>query len=541
MTTYIRSRFFVSSWFILFSALPIYGQPTNEKLLTVAEKSDFTATSSHAEVVALCHELAKASPRVKYSEFGTTVEGRHMPLLVIADPPIETPEEAVRSGKTIVLVFANIHAGEVDGKEGVLILARELALAQHVPLFKNVVWLLAPDYNADGNDRFSTEHRRSQNGPSKGMGIRENANGLDLNRDFVKLESPEGRALVKLIDRWNPQVIVDCHTTNGSRHRHVITYDTNKHPACDARLIQFTNQKMMPELNDRLEKHGGWKGFYYGNFNRDKTEWVTYGHQPRFSTQYCALRNRIGILSESYSYAPYKDRIFASKDFVHSILEFASDHHQEINTLLDTIANDVTHPKVAPQIALLAKLTAMPGRFTVLGYEEKDEDGKKVRIDKEYPVSYIGNVEATYSITRPTAYLVPKEYAKAIEKLREHGIKVEPLLSDAELHVEVYKVTKLTRANGAFQNHRLVTLDAEARNDVRKIPAGTMIVMTNQPLGTLASFLLEPKADDGLATWNYFDDGLAEGKDFPVLRWTSDNATNEFHEGRHRLHLFKHR
>jgi hypothetical protein len=385
-----------------------------------------------------------------------------------------------------------------------------------------VVWLLAPDYNADGNDRFSTEHRRSQNGPSKGMGIRENANGLDLNRDFVKLESPEGRALVKLIDRWNPQVIVDCHTTNGSRHRHVITYDTNKHPACDARLIQFTNQKMIPELNERLERHGGWKGFYYGNFNRDKTEWQTYGHQPRFSTQYCALRNRIGILSESYSYAPYKDRILASKDFVHSILEFASDHHNEINKLLDNITNDVTHPKEPPQVALLAKLTAMPGRFTVLGYQEKEEDGKKTRIDKEYPVTYIGNVEATFSVTRPAAYLVPKEYAKAIEKLQQHGVKVDSLQSDTELPVQVYQVTKLTQANGPFQNHHLVTLDVEAKTDTRKIPAGTIVVKTSQPLGTLASFLLEPKADDGLATWNYFDERLAEGKEFPVLRLMKD-------------------
>jgi len=139
MTTYIRNRFFVSCSIILLSTLTIYGQEANEKLLTVAEKSNFEATSSHAEVVALCKELANASPRVKYSEFGTTTEGRHLPLLVIADPPLETPEEAKKTGKTIVLVFANIHAGEVDGKEGVLILARELALAKDVPLFKNVV------------------------------------------------------------------------------------------------------------------------------------------------------------------------------------------------------------------------------------------------------------------------------------------------------------------------------------------------------------------------------------------------------------------
>lgn len=509
---------------LLFASLALTsslaGQEIPRDLLTVAERSEFQATSKHAEVVDLCEKLAKASPRIKLiSEAGKTAEGRKQPLLVIADPPVGTPEEAKKSKKIIVMAFANIHAGEVDGKEGVLMLARELGLATNHPLFKDVIFLVYPNLNADGNDRMNLTNRRGQKGPALGMGIRENANGLDLNRDFVKLDSPEVRCLVKLFDQWNPHIIIDCHTTNGSYHRHVITYDTNKHPSCDAAILKLANDKMMPELTDRLDKKGGWKSFYYGNFNRDKTVWETYGHEPRYSTQYCALRQRIGILSESYSYASYKDRVLASKDFVHVILDYAAAHREEIARTLDEAA--ARQIKGEQTVALRAKVVALPGRFTVLGFAEKEENGRKVRTEQpaEYSVIYAGGVEATLSVPRPTAYLLPRMFPLAIETLRRHGIAFEEVDKDKEYEVEVYRVTDLKQSQGTFQKHKLVTVDVEKRNDKKEIKAGTyVLVRTQQPLGNLASFLLEPRADDGLTTWNCFDEVLKTGEDFPVLR-----------------------
>ncbi|HQR07669.1 MAG TPA: M14 family metallopeptidase [Gemmatales bacterium] len=510
---------FIAVYSLFLTTLAL-GQDIPKELLTVAEQSDFQATSKHAEVVELCQRLAKASPRIKLiTDAGTTGEGRKQPLLVIADPPIGTPEEARQSKKIIVMAFANIHAGEVDGKEGVLMLARELGLAPNHLLFKDAIFLVYPNLNADGNDRFKLTNRPGQKGPAMGMGIRENADQLDLNRDFVKLDSPEVRCLVKLFDQWNPHIIIDCHTTNGSYHRHVITYDVNKHPACDAAINKLASDRMVPELNERLDKKGGWKGFWYGNFNRDKTVWETYGHQPRFSTQYCALRQRIGILSESYSYASYKDRVLASKDFVNVILDYAAAHKDEIiKTLEDAAQRQITAEQ---QVALRAKIVPMPGRYTVLGYDEKDDNGKRVRTEdpKEYSVTYVGGVEATLSVPRPSAYLIPKSYASTIENLRRHGIVLEEVDKDRDFDVEVYKVTKVSPSQASYQKHKLVTVDAEKRAEKKSVKAGDyVLVKTQQPLGNLASFLLEPKADDGLTAWNYFDEGLKEGQDFPVLR-----------------------
>src|SRR5262249_8541160 len=146
--------------------------------------------------------------------------------------------------KLVLLAYANIHAGEVDGKEALLALARDLSAAKD-PLLKKVVILLAPDVNPDGNEKIHPKHRPEQNGPPTGVGTRANAQGLDLNRDFVKLESPEVRALVKLLNRWDPLLVVDCHTTNGSYHRYTLTYDGPRNPAADPRLIEHVNGKLL--------------------------------------------------------------------------------------------------------------------------------------------------------------------------------------------------------------------------------------------------------------------------------------------------------
>ena len=212
--------------------LPILAQipPQVDSLQTVAERSGYRATARHGDVVALCKELSRKYPDAHYGELGLSAEGRPLPLLILADPPVRSPEEAARSGKLVALVIGNIHAGEVCGKEALPMLAREILGTPHHPLLKDLIIALAPIYNADGNERVSKTNRPGQDGPEEGMGQRANARGLDLNRDFIKLEAPETRALVRFFNTWKPHLFIDTHTTNGSHHRYTITYEGPKNP-----------------------------------------------------------------------------------------------------------------------------------------------------------------------------------------------------------------------------------------------------------------------------------------------------------------------
>jgi dipeptidyl-peptidase-4 len=478
-------------------------------LLTVAERSDYTATSKHADVVEYCERLAKLSPLVRVAELGVSTEGRTLPLVILAEPPIATPEEAARSGKLVVFAMGNIHAGEVDGMQALLMLMRDLALAKDRPLLQDLVLLFVPNFNPDGGDRFG-KNRPWQNGPAE-VGTRPNAQGFDLNRDYIKLESPEVRALVRFFTRWDPAIIIDAHTTNGSYHNHTITYDSPRHPAFDARLVEFARDAMLPDVGKMLSKRSGYSANYYGNFDKKKSAWEPAPALPRYGTQYVGFRHRIGILCESYVYASYKDRVLASRDFILSCFEHAAQNKDKVRTLLkDAEAN-------APKRKLALRGKDVPLKeITILGIE----GGKTAPpgTTKEHVVAYLGKCAATVSVERPFAYLVPASYVKVRENLMRHGIAVEELTADSELTVDVYRVDRITAAAKEFQKHKLVTVEATPRQTKLTAKAGTIVVRCAQPLGTLAAYALEPESEDGLCAWNFFEEGLKQGADYPVLR-----------------------
>jgi dipeptidyl-peptidase 4 len=538
-------------------------QPPNSAappLLTIAEASNDRKTATHQQVLAFSRELAERSLLVHLSTIGTSHEERDIPLLVIADPPVASADEAKKSGKPIVLLLGGIHAGECDGKEALLMLARELVLEDDGEprpheLLKDLIVALVPIYNPDGNERLSPDNRPGQVGPDE-MGIRANAQGLDLNRDFVKLEAPETRALLAFINRWDPAIIVDTHTTNGSYHRYLLTYDGPRNPAGDPRIIEYVRETMLPQLTQRIRQAAGIETFWYGNFAGEferghaaedrHSRWETYPDLPRYGVPCFGLRNRIGILTESYSYATYRQRIEAQLIFIRELLAFTAQNRQRITRLIadadsraSTSAVRTERPRAAVEIAIRSTMTAAPEKATILGYVEEVHDGRIVSTGQpfDYVVDLYTHSEPERSVPRAYAYILsappatladltstiftprhPQWMQSVIHNLQRHGISIQELREDVELEVTAYRIQTVTRAMRPFQGHMLVTVRAEPRQQVQRLNAGSYIVRTAQPLGALATCLLEPESADGLAVWNFFDEALEIGRDFPVLR-----------------------
>ncbi len=480
---------------------------------TVAEKTAYKETSRYADVVAFGVALAKDAPSVQLNTIGKSGEGRDIPLWVIANPPVRTPEEASKSGKLVTLLFANIHAGEVDGKEAVQMLARDVLRGPTKDLLKELIVLIVPILNVDGNEKIDPKNRAEQNGPSAGVGTRANAAGYDLNRDFVKLETPEIRGLVNTINRWDPALVVDLHTTNGSYHRYTLTYDGPRNAAADPDMIATVRDRWLPTISTNVAKATGYQSFFYGNFNRDRTTWDSYAPVPRFGVQWLALRNRIGLLSESYSYASFKDRVLVSKAFAEQILTYAAAHPADVRKLL------ANAEKPRDRIAVRTKVVSL-GERQILGYVEEEKDGKRTptKEHKTYTVAHMNGSEAAEIVVRPYAYLFPATCTSACATLQRHGIIVEELSATTELDVQIYDIVKFSKAERAFQQHNEVSVDVERREAKVKIPAGTRVIRTEQKLGQLAAYLLEPRAEDGLTTWNFFDTFLQPKAAFPVQR-----------------------
>jgi dipeptidyl aminopeptidase/acylaminoacyl peptidase len=494
----------------------------DQVLLTVAEQSGYTATATYEEVMAFCRQLAETSPQVDLRRLGRSHERRVLPLLIVGQPPAKSPAELRRSGKLPVFIMGNIHAGEVCGKEAILMLAREIARNGNHPLLSDLVLLLAPIYNADGNERFSTENRREQNGPEKGVGQRENAQGLDLNRDHVKLETPEARALAQFISKWDPAILIDTHTTDGSRHRYAITYDSPRHPATPGKIVQFARDEFLPAVGARMSKGSEYASFFYGNFDPDHTRWETYPDWPRYSTHYFGLRGRIGILSEAYAYAPYRDRVLATKQFLLACLEEAAARAKDVKRVLQTARGTLARPREGDEnpyrVAIRSKPVPFPEPVQVLGFAEAESEGHATHQPQTYTVDYFGKNEPTLEVTLPFAYLLPPTLQTVVANLAHHGIQLHVLREDVELDIEVYRIDSWKRSEQAFEGHQLVDVTSTVESCRRQVPAGTIVAKTAQTSGALLVNLLEPQAQDGLCTWNFFDDAVEKGGEFPVLR-----------------------
>ncbi|QEH36850.1 Prolyl tripeptidyl peptidase precursor [Aquisphaera giovannonii] len=496
--------------------------PQVDSLQTVAERSGFKATARHGEVMELCRELAKRHPEAAYlTELGRSAEGRPLPLLVLADPPVKSAEEAARSGKLVVLAIGNIHAGEVCGKEALPMLAREILQTPHHPLLKNLIIALAPIYNADGNERVSRDNRPGQVGPEEGMGQRANARGLDLNRDFIKLEAPETRALVDFFNTWKPHLFIDTHTTNGSHHRYTITYEGPKNPAGDPDVIGYARNGFLPRVAGAFEGKTGLHAYYYGNFDRGRTRWTSYPAEGRYGVTYAGMRNRLSVLSEAYAYAPYKDRVLATRDFVRACLETASSSKDEIVRLIREADRKAASSSAQPvTVAIRSEPRPLAKPRPILGFEEREKDGRRVPTDvpKEYAIPLYHDFAPTESVVRPYAYILPAGQARALETLQRHGLDVQELREDVELDIEAYRVDDISRPGpNGWERLDVLELKVTPRGESRRVPAGSYLVRTRQPLGNLAVYLLEPRSEDGLATWKFFE-GLKAGEDFPVLR-----------------------
>jgi hypothetical protein len=507
--------------------------------LTRAERSRFTETSSYDDVRRFIDSLRTLGAKVTVGSIGRTTQGREIPYVVASRPLVATPAEARRLHRPVVYVQANIHGGEVEGKEALQALLRDLSFHDSYNVLDSIVLVAVPIYNADGNERLGPQERNrsSQNGPAV-VGERANADSLDLNRDYIKAEAPETRASLAALAAWEPDVFVDLHTTNGSYHGYALTYSPPLNPAALV-TVPFTRDTLLPELRRRMRLVHRTEVFDYGNFIAQDSAsrgWFTYDHRPRFGTNYVGLRGRIAVLSEAYSHDTFARRIGATYAFVYELLSLIAENGEDILDLSNEADRRATGwgtlPASSPPIPLRSGLPAQPPRREAVLVEQLERlADTSVVTEPGVPrgVRRTGRVRATtmpvYDRFAPTvsrrlpfAYAIAAEHADALRILRLHGVVVERLDANLSTQIERFTIDSIVRAPRRFQRHNEVRVEGRWANESRTLPAGTLLVRTGQPLSVLAAYLLEPESDDGLTTWNFLDAGLRPGEPHPVLR-----------------------
>ena len=512
------------------------------ELIITPEKTNFEKTSTSADVISFINAIKTKSANINVISMGKSQEGKDIPVAILAKPLVRTPEEAKASGKPVIYIQGNIHAGEIEGKEAVLMLMRDILLGNKSYLLDNLIILFAPIYNTDSNDKMEKGRRPSQEDSPLEVGIRENSQGLDLNRDGIKMEALETNGLFQnIILPWDPQIFVDLHTTNGTWHAYSLTWAPSYHSAGEYGPYDFVNNKMLPDISNTVKKKNDLAFGPYGEYEVSDgwplKKFYTYNHHPRYLVNQFGFRNRMAILSEAFAHERLYQRIYSTYTFVNEILEYSNSHAKEIIDV-NKKAEDHAISQVIGEAGKMKKgvrfkmvpLQKLNDFITYDYVTSVKEDGTKEyfrtgNIVKYNDIDYYAKFEAEVESTLPRGYVIPAEFTAIVENLKKHGIKVVQLTKAQTFTGEVFLIKKFEKDKRTFQGHALANAEGKFSTASRKFKKGDYVVDIAQPLSNLIFYLLEPQSDDGLLTWNFFDSYLEKNNisnksvEYPVFKY----------------------
>ena len=521
-----------------------------EELKTPAEESEWERTTSSKEVLEYCKTVADNSGgRIILDDTTFKTEaGTPIPYMIISDKAPKGPDE-VDEDKGVVYVNCNIHSGEVEGKEAMMIFAREVAQGKHDDLLKDLVVVIVPNSNPDGNDDLGKNRIETQFTP-KMVGTRTEGNGLNVNRDMTKLETACGRTIVQLMNDWNPILFIDAHATDGSYMRHAVTYNWGRNAGTDPELLEYNRDVFCSralrkgsylESKDKVAvPYGNW-GYYYSGIVDEG--WRTFEDYARYTTNYAGLRNRLALLLEVYSYDKFPVRVETQYECIYGALKVVAKDKDEIKEMIaaaDARSKDRAKNGIDPErdiVALNSEMTPMPfegkDKLTVLSYETDeegqvigtrlyDEEGDPYDIEYgkpvDYETEYWGTFVPTDVETMGAYYLIDNDCKEFADLMKFHGVEMTKLKEDITLNAEDYlhyNIQSYTSggavidgtARDEYEGHYQTLVTGEWANGDKSIviPAGTYVISTAQRFGSFAALMCEPAAVDGGVAWNYFD------------------------------------
>ena len=544
---------FCRSGFLLllccFSPIWLWAE-TPKGLMLHAEKSQFKESGPYAEVIAFCKAMRQQHPSwVRCLKFGQTAEGRPMMAMVVNQTGALTPQAARRQQLPVTLVIGATHAGEIDGKDGGMLMVRDLlqqAKAQ-TPLQRQVL-LFVPVFNVDGHERPRAYNRPNQNGPRL-QGERVTAQRINLNRDWMLAQTPEMRAMLQLVNQWDPLVTLDLHVTDGLRYRHNVSLSVS---------AMFTGTDSLRQLAEKFEddliqsiQAKGHRPLDFTPVLVDLDDpsqgFMVDADAPRFSHVYASVRNRLGILVENHAWDTYAQRLQTTQDVLSSALELVATNAQELRRL--TRIADQQATQLQGQVVHLDWKNALEignnlptGIIDVLGYaytvhsDAPVVGGKHITYHLDQPETWSIPVyqdilpinEATVTLPQG-GYLVPAAWAHAVKPhLDTHGIVYKTLRQALknkaveEIRVDVEHIAFDT---STYQGRLRTYVRGEWRSARGDLAVGSLFVPISQPKGMLVAHLFEPLAPDSLSTWGLFNtayevnDHVANHRQLQLARW----------------------
>lgn len=493
---------------------------SDDPWITPSEKSGFRTTPGYDETVAFLNRLVAAAPELRMISLGKSAEGRDVWMVIASKERAFTPEMVRRSGKPILFAQGGIHSGEIDGKDAGLMLLRDMTVgrkgnppsaAASKKLLDRASFLFVPIFNVDGHERSSRFGRINQRGPET-IGWRTNARNLNLNRDYTKIDAEEMRAMVAALDRWNPDLYLDLHVTDGVDYQYDITFGWNLTTGWSPEITRWMNSTLEPALLRDLAARGHIPGpLVFPAFGDDLSKGIGLGNAgARLSTGYGDARHIGTVLVENHSLKPYDQRVLGTVVLLQSALDTlgrqsaalrtatASDQRRRIDPIyLEWLNTEVRLDHDMEFLGVDSRVSLSP----ISGTLRREWLGKPVTF--RVPV-YVHTLTPASSASRPKAYWIPAAWTDVIERLKIHGIRMERIDAAREIEVEMYRIRSPKFEPEAFEGRHQIKFSVTTEKRKERFASGSYRVPMDQPLGTLAAVLLEPLSPDSFLKWGFF-------------------------------------
>lgn len=493
-------------------------------LSTIAEQSGFKKTGRYEEVIQLCNSFQKTYPKaVRCTNFGTTPEGRPMLAIVASRTGALTAKAAHQRKLPVLLVQGGIHAGEIDGKDaGFLALREALENTAAKGALDAQVLVFVPVFNIDGHERFGRWNRPNQRGPEE-MGWRTTAQNFNLNRDYLKADTPEMQAMLKLVNEWDPLATIDLHVTDGAKFEHDISIQVEPIHSGDETL-RSTGIALRDAVIADLTKQGSMPLPFYMSFEEEDNPQSGFADgvsPPRFSTGYFPLRNRLCMLVETHSWKDYPTRVRITRNTVISVLQQIATHGAAWRKTV--LKADLRAAQLAGKsVPVTYRTTSKTKQIDFRGYAyirtASDISGALMtRYDETKPeiwhVNLRDEIVPDAIITAPlSGYIVPAAHASAVaEKLRQHGITFHVMQKAVDqVYVETFRATSINMSLRSIEGHQTSKLEGKWQTDQRSVTQGALFVPIAQVKARLVIAMFEPLAPDALVNWGWFNNSFEQ-------------------------------
>ncbi len=502
--------------FLLLLQFPIYvfTQKTPTQLTTPFER-DSSHTATHTEGVAFYQKLAQTFPtKIKLSTFGVSDGGAPLHVAVISADQTFTPESVHKAGKLVLFINNAIHPGEPEGVDATMLFVRDLLTnAKNDAYLKQITVVVIPFYNVDGALNRSVTSRANQNGPAE-YGFRGNAQNLDLNRDFVKCDTRNAAAFNQVFTKWQPDVFIDNHTSNGADYQYTMTCIATQQSKLAPQLADYQQNALLPQLYDAM-KMAGFDMTPYVSFEGLPDKGIVgFMDAPRYSTGYAALHHTLGFMPETHMLKPFPARVRGTLAFSKAIFKICFDDKTKILKAKQAAINFYKTEKKT--FELQWKLDTSQRKSLIFkGYEAKYKASEvsglsRLWYDRTAPyektIPYFDFYTPSVSIQKPSAYIVPQAYQKVIERLKWNGVVMRPLKADTTVDVELYRINNFRSSPNPYEGHHPNSnVEFSTEKQKRLFHKGDFWIDMNQNANRYIIETLEPQGMDSYFAWNFFD------------------------------------